>query len=149
VVFDSAGNLYGTTGGGGASNDGTVFELAPPAAPGDPWTETIIHSFNGSDGSNIRDGVVFDQAGNLYGTAFGGGTGSPSDGTVFELSPPLVAGGTWTETTLTSFTGGTGGGQPYAGVLVGPQGTVFGTTSVGGLRNCYSYGCGVVFEIKP
>jgi uncharacterized repeat protein (TIGR03803 family) len=143
VVFDEAGNIYGTTTAGGTHNDGTVFEISPPAAPGDPWTETTIHSFDGTDGNNLRAGVVFDKSGNLYGTTFG------PQGTVFELSPPSIPGGEWTETTLHTFTGSNDGGQPYAGLYINSQGIIFGTTSVGG-GNCVRGLCGgVAFEIKP
>ncbi len=151
VVFDSAGNLYGTSAAGGAYDYGAVWELSPPTTTGDPWTETIINSLTGSNGLNSRAGVVFDKAGNLYGTTFGGGTGNPEEGVVFELSPPAVSGDSWTETVLENFTNGPGGGQLYSGLLVNQQGTIYGTTSTGGLPNCgpYSNGCGVAFELKP
>jgi uncharacterized repeat protein (TIGR03803 family) len=151
VVFDSAGNMYGTSSVGGAYGYGTVWELSPPTTTGAPWTETILDSLTGTNGLNSRAGVVFDKAGNLYGTTFGGGTGNPEDGIVFELSPPAGSGDPWTETVLENFTNGAGGGQLYSGVLVNAQGTIYGTTSVGGLRNCGpdSDGCGVAFEIKP
>jgi uncharacterized repeat protein (TIGR03803 family) len=85
LIFDSAGNLYSTTaggGGGGAYGNGTVFELTPSESG---WTETVLHSFTGSDGSLPTAGLVFDRVGNLYGTTVDGGANG--DGVVFELKP--------------------------------------------------------------
>src|SRR5215472_9499727 len=68
VIFDAAGNLYGTTSGGGTYSGGTVYELSPLAGGG--WTETILHSFNNSnlvDGCEPYGGLAIDSAGNLYG----------------------------------------------------------------------------------
>jgi uncharacterized repeat protein (TIGR03803 family) len=89
VIFDAAGNLYGTTIYGGVSNQtrlqyGTVFELSPSTGGG--WTETVLHSFGkGTDGRYPRCSLVSDAAGNIYGTTQGGGI--YGYGTVFELSP--------------------------------------------------------------
>jgi uncharacterized repeat protein (TIGR03803 family) len=84
VIFDSVGNLYGTTYQGGANGLGVVFELSPV---GGSWTETVLYSFaGGADGANPLTGVIMDRAGNLYGTV--------SSGAVFELTP---SGGGWTE----------------------------------------------------
>jgi uncharacterized repeat protein (TIGR03803 family) len=88
LVFDSAGNLYGTTQSGGPSCStdsdgcGLVFELSPS---GGGWSETILHAFTGTDGSTPTAGVVFDSKGNLYGTTTNGG--AYNKGAVFELSP--------------------------------------------------------------
>ena len=83
LTFDAAGNLYCTTSGGGTGCFGTVFELESGT-----WTETILHSFvdNGRDGAGPWAGVVFDSAGNLYGTTVAGGGGSGC-GTLFEIIP--------------------------------------------------------------
>jgi uncharacterized repeat protein (TIGR03803 family) len=91
LIFDAAGNLYGTTIGGGTYVGGTVFELTPTAGGG--WTETVLHSFNqnGTDGYSPHAGLIFDSAGNLYGTTRWGGT--YGDGTVFELTPNGSGGG--------------------------------------------------------
>jgi len=74
LVFDTAGNLYGTTAGGGTYGGGVAFELVP-ASSGE-WTETILHHFgNGTDGYDPQAEMVFDSAGNLFGTTQFGGTG--------------------------------------------------------------------------
>jgi uncharacterized repeat protein (TIGR03803 family) len=93
LIADSKGNLYGTTLSGGASNDGTVFELMPPASPGGTWTETVLHAFTGgSDGSIPYAGLIAGKGipntttFGLYGTTFAGGASNV--GTVFELIEP-------------------------------------------------------------
>jgi uncharacterized repeat protein (TIGR03803 family) len=84
LVLGPNGVLYGTTVYGGASDRGTVFELAPPASPGGTWTETILHSFDGADGYNPM-GIALGPDGTLYGTTLSGGT--LNQGTVFALTP--------------------------------------------------------------
>ena len=79
LVADSKGNLYGTTTEGGASNDGTVFELAFGT-----WTLTTLVSFTGTNGGDPEAGLVIDNNGNLFGTASSGGTAN--DGTLFEVA---------------------------------------------------------------
>src|SRR5579863_1601612 len=78
LVADSAGNLYGTTEAGGAASCscGAVFELSPPTASGGAWTETILHSFQGgtADGAKPVGTLIFDSAGNLFGTTISGGS---------------------------------------------------------------------------
>jgi uncharacterized repeat protein (TIGR03803 family) len=150
LIFDAAGNIYGTTefGGTGECTNGfgcgTVFELSPSASGS--WTETILHDFQGTDGWEVHAGLVMDAAGNLYGTTANGG--AYSQGTVFELSPGKN--GSWTETTLHNFTGGTDGGVPWGSVILDAAGNVYGMTSAGGgtSSEC-KYGCGVVFELSP
>jgi uncharacterized repeat protein (TIGR03803 family) len=145
LVFDAAGNLYGTTqAGGGTPNSGIVFELSPTTA--DSWRETVLYRFTGrSDGRNPIAGLVFDAAGNLYGTTqFGGDT---SDGVVFELSPNFSGG--WTETVLHAFNRNDGE-FPEASVIFGASGNLYGTTTIGGdLTACGGFGCGVVYELSP
>ena len=107
LIFDAAGNLYGTTYYGGIHGAGTVFELSPTAGGG--WTEKVLHSFgSGTDGQCPYAGLIFDAAGNLYGTTDGGGI--HGGGTVFELTP--TGGGGWTEKVLHSFGNGTDGDYP-------------------------------------
>jgi len=142
VVFNKSGALFGTTNGGGVSNAGTVFELAPPAVAGAAWTETLIYSFeDGADGAYPGAGLAFDANGALYGTAEFGG--SANDGTVFQLKPPAVAGGPWTFTALHAFAG-TDGANSYGSLVVAKSGVVYGTTLLGG-----KYGYGTIFELSP
>jgi hypothetical protein len=137
-VFDSAGNLYGTTQLGGSSNCtegcGTVFELSPRDGG---WEETVLYRFaGGDDGAYPAASLTLDSAGNLYGTTFEGGIA----GTIFELSPTPDA--TWTETVLYRFTGGLDGGSPLASLIFDRTGSIYGTAAAGG-----KYGAGVVFKV--
>ena len=153
VAIGSGGVLYGTTfdGGtgsncnGGQSGCGTVFSMTPPAAPGGAWTETVIHNFaGGSDGSYPFPGSILlvGPGGVLYGTTEVGGTSN--SGTVYSLTPPPAPGGAWTETVLYSFTGGSDGSEPLVGVVFGPGGLLYGTTTAGGTANS-----GTVFALQP
>jgi uncharacterized repeat protein (TIGR03803 family) len=156
LIFDAAGNLYGTTNAGGAYQTacgghacGAVFELSPN---GDgTWTETVLHSFgNGTDGREPVAGLIFDADGNLHGTTYSGGV--QGSGTVFELTPG--ANGTWAETVLHSFCSArkcADGGGPSAGVILDAAGRLYGTTVLGGSRTrlCGNRGCGVVFQLEP
>jgi uncharacterized repeat protein (TIGR03803 family) len=155
LIADQAGNLYGTTynGGGGpyfVGCCGTVFEVSPPAAPGDPWTETVLYSFQGGTDGGAPDGsLVFDQTGNLYGTTTQGGQNAecPNCGTVFELTPPANVGGAWTETILHRFTGlidNSDGAGPIGALVFDKAGNLYGTTYVGGLLSD-----GTVFQLSP
>ena len=106
VIFDPSGNLYGTTVYGGDFGDGTVYKLTPNSDGS--WTESVLHSFNGSDGHDLVAGLVFDATGNLYGTATHGG--AYGHGVVFKLAPN--SDGSWTESTIHDFRGGKDGGYP-------------------------------------
>jgi uncharacterized repeat protein (TIGR03803 family) len=150
VIMDSAGNLYGTTVDGGSSNAGLVFELSPTVSG--VWNQTVLYSFTGgSDGGNPFAALIFDSAGNLYGTTEYGGV--YSDGTVFKLSPG--ASGTWTESVIHSFAGyPADGSYPAASLVFDSKGNLYGTTSTGGSSaNCLvkkkPAGCGTVFEMSP
>jgi uncharacterized repeat protein (TIGR03803 family) len=196
VVFGPDGSLYSTTyAGGGSCNGnnqgcGTVFKLQPPASSCQSvscsWTETILHSFNGIDGTGPLGAVVFDQqgnvdgatnsggfqnggtvfqldasggymesilfhpygypgssvhmdhAGNLYGSTF---TGMDGPGTIYELTP---SGSNWTSTQLYTFTGGSDGGYPLAGVIFDNAGNLYGATTAGGAGQG-----GTVFKLSP
>ena len=141
-LVSHAGSLYGATLLGGASNSGAVYELTPPAAGGKTWTETVLYSFTGAnDGGQCWGNVVFDSAGALYGVTLAGGTGLA--GTVYQLTPPAVSGGAWTEAVLHSFTGGADGGSP-AGIMFGSNGSLYGTATTGGTANQ-----GAVFQLTP
>src|SRR5271165_6316370 len=135
LIFDAAGNLYGTAANGGANGLGIVFELSPGASAGGAWTEKVLYSFQGgtTDGANPeRVTLVRDAKGNLYGTTkFGGAYGSnTAGGTVFELSPGT--GGAWTEKVVYSFGSGIDAAQPVAGVTLDAAGNLYGTTFGGG-----------------
>lgn len=141
LIFDSSGNLYGTTVGGGAYNYGSVFELSPTADGA--WTLKLLHSFdfNGTDGFGPEAGVVFDSSGNLYGTTSGGGPGK-GFGTVFELSP--VTGGTWTEKVLYSVSSWSAGTYLTGTPVFDSAGNLYATTYSGAAHDG-----GVVFELTP
>jgi len=145
LIFDVAGNLYGTTVEGGIHNLGTVFELTPTQGGG--WTETVLHSFGrGTDGAGPYGSLIFDGAGNLYGTTQLGGI--HNGGTVFELTP--MQGGGWTETVLHSFNdNGADGAYPLASLIFDAAGNLYGTTQQGGIHSCKGKTCGTVFEMTP
>ena len=131
VTRDGAGNLYGTATFGGKHNAGSVFKISSSGK------ETILYSFtNGNDGGNPYAGLVRDAAGNLYGTAFFGG--SNGFGTVFKVD---VANNF---TVLHTFTGGTDGGNPWGGLTIDAAGNLYGTNSVGGVT-----GNGIVYKLTP
>ncbi len=149
LIMDAAGNVYGTTEEGGQGGGfcqsygcGTVFELSP--SDGGGWAETVLYSFNGSDGSQPDASLVMDAAGNLYGTTIQGGPYCApfGCGTVFELSPS--AGGGWTETTLYNFKEQPDGALPESSLILDAAGNLYGTTTQGG-----SADYGTAFEISP
>jgi uncharacterized repeat protein (TIGR03803 family) len=139
LSFDSAGNMYGTTGVGGTVGNGTVFKLV---RSGNQWNYSVIYNFeDASKGWAPEAGVIVDSAGNLYGTTVNGG-GTSSYGVVYELSPS--AGG-WSSRVLHSFSAGyNDGGWPEASLIMDAAGNLYGTTSGGGT----GYG-GTVFELSP
>jgi len=183
LIRDSAGNLYGTTSGGGTSNAGVVFKVDPSGH------ETVLYTFTGGDdGGSPLAGLIQDDAGNFYGTTDGGGAssagvvfkldnrgresvlysftggadgaypvwvtlardaagnlyGTTQDGGAFDQGVVFKVDPSGHETVLHSFTGGEDGALPYTGVILGPQGQLYGATPFGGKANV-----GVVFEIKP
>jgi uncharacterized repeat protein (TIGR03803 family) len=134
LVFDSSGNLFGTTPKGGLNGYGVVYELSP--AGDGSWKTTLVHKFYGSqrDGIAPYSAVTFDSAGNLYGSTYSGG--AYNYGTVYQLVPG--SNGEWTENVLYAFTGGsTDGGNPYGGVTLDSSGHVYGTSG------------GSVYELTP
>lgn len=149
LIFDAAGNLYGTTGGvrGGF---GAVYELTPTASGF--WNETTLHAFSFADGVQPNGTLIFDAAGNLYGVAAGGGLGTGTRctnrvggcGTVFELSPSASG---WTETVLLDFTHNVNGADPRGGLVMDAAGNLYGTTTAGGGNSGVDYG--TVFELSP
>ncbi len=151
LVSDGKGNFYGATQAGGACNGGaecgTVFKVA---FTGGKWKESVIYTFTaGTDGDVPRGGVIIDKTGNLYGTTNYGGDATCNCGTVFELKPPAVQGGSWTESTLHTFTGVPDGYYPEAGLAFSKGSALYGTTSSGGLCKGNTAGCGTVFQVQP
>jgi len=142
VIFDSQGNLYGSTSYGGVDyvgGYGVAFELTPTSSGA--WQETVLHTFlNGGPGGYSPNPLVFDSAGNLYGTANSGGSGG--HGTVFQLVQ--WSSGAWSEVVLHSFPSDFSDGRYPNGLLVDSKGNLYGTTNQGG-----SAGGGTVFEITP
>jgi uncharacterized repeat protein (TIGR03803 family) len=137
LTSDGKGNFYGTTTRGGLGY-GTAFELSPNSNGG--WNETVLYSFKGeADGEAPYSDLVFDGLGNIYGTTPLGGANWL--GVVFELTP---VGGSWTETVLYSFKGGTDGASPISGLIFDKAGNLYGTTLYGGVDES-----GTVFELSP
>lgn len=146
LIVDSDGNLYGTYASGGSHGHGYVFELSPASAGS--WSLTDIHDFNGRNGAEsttddangLLGGMIMDTAGNLYGTAGSGGSGTACDGgcgVIFRLKRES---GRWVGTVLHSFNG-IDGMNPDAALLMDASGNFYGTTTGGG-----SSGFGAVFE---
>jgi uncharacterized repeat protein (TIGR03803 family) len=136
-VIASGGVLYGTTFYGGANSDGgSAYSLTPS---GNSWTEALLYSFgaSASDGVNPHAPLVYAGSGVFYGTTYNGG--ASSSGTVYEL---VDSGGTWTETVLYSFSGGSDGSNPHSGLVIDGSGVLYGTTVLGG-----SHGKGVVYSL--
>lgn len=125
------GNFYGTTSQGGVAGGGTVYQLTPA---GDL---AVVYAFSGADdGASPYAGVIQGTDGNFYGTTYQGGAFGV--GTVFQLTP------TGAITVLYPFTGGADGAYPYAGVIIGVDGSLYGTTSQGAAN-----GGGSVFQLLP
>lgn len=139
LIFDTKGNLFGATGPDSAGFDGAVYELTP--GTGSAWTEKIIYRFTEQSDYYPGAHLAFDSQGNLYGTV---ADGSNIYGGVFELSPQ--SDGTWSESTIYSFTGESNGdgNHPVGGVVLDSKGNVYGMTQTGGAFNF-----GTVYELSP
>src|SRR5579862_1363841 len=138
LVMDRAGNLYGTSVQGGTFGGGTVFQVTPAGV------HTVLYNFTGgADGGEPYKGVTLDPEGNLYGTAVTGGGGSCEGGcgVVFKVTN---SSGTWSQSVIHTFTGGSDGSGPGSPVAIDKQGNVWGTTPTGGAN-----GMGVVYQLKP
>jgi uncharacterized repeat protein (TIGR03803 family) len=134
VIFDTSGNLYGTTCCGTSHNAGTVFELTPAEGG---WSEKLLYVFQGSsDGKEPDTALIFDNRGNLYGSTIFGGTGR--GGTVFELTR---AGDSWTFSVLYSPRGNIG---PDGTLILDAVGNLYGTTQQDG-----EYLLGSAFKLTP
>ncbi len=143
LVFDKAGNAYGTTVVGGTGY-GTVLKLSP--TKNGEWKETVLYSFTGgSDGKNPYGGVTLDGSGNLYGTTVAGGSGGACAGdgcgVVYKLTKSH---GAWTQSVLYNFTGGNDGFGPGNALIFDKAGNLYGSTPDGGKQ-----GFGVVYTLIP
>ena len=141
LVFDSAGNIYGTTAEGGTTRPicgpgcGTVYMLSRLQGP---WSETLIYQFGDGPAFHPYAGVSFDSTGNLYGTTLLGG--SPDGGVAYQLTP---ANGSWSPAIVHNFSPQNDGARPSAGLLPDNAGNLYGATGTGG-----SGGGGTVFELS-
>lgn len=137
-VIMNGGVLYGTTFyGGGKASDGTVYSLTPS---GKSWTEKVLHKFGGTpDGANPHAALVYAGNGVYYSTTYNGG--ASGHGTVFELKD---TNGTWKESVLYSFSGGSDGSNPHSALIVDSTGALYGTTVLGG-----AHGKGTVYKLTP
>jgi len=207
VIFDQAGYLYGTTSGGGQNGSGdfcyqgiygptTVYQLTPS---GSGWTENVLYTFPSGSGDLVYSPLIFDESGSLFGAACNGGLSDSSGGLVFKLMPSggkwdysglynfsggpgggpvqslfmdsagnlygttstdgahgfgsvfklTLSNGTWTQTVLHDFTGGSDGAYPWGTPVFDANGNIYGTTYGGGTGGSCDIGCGVVWEITP
>ena len=150
AALDSFGNVYVSTNGGGTLNEGFILRFSKSA--GGVWTGNTIYTFQGGNDGAIPWNMVLDSAGNLYGeTEFGGGANNV--GAIFKLSP--IGGGKWAETVIYRFSGGDDGAFPVGGLIFGSDGSLYGTTQMGGGGGtCLNgseglYYCGTVFKLTP
>jgi hypothetical protein len=139
--------LYGGAGGGTSTNNaGVVYQVKEVSGV---WQQTVIYDFTGGDDGGTPGPLIADSAGNLYGSA--GSYGQYNWGLIYELSP---SNGSWTQTVLYTFTGGSDGGSPFAKLVRDHSGNLYGTTYTGGdvgqcgWANPFD-GCGVVFKLAP
>ena len=143
LTTDGRGSLYGTTSYAGYERGGTVYELSPRNGG---WSLAILHTFSSDDGYEPFGGVVFDRAGNLYGTtAFGPGNACSGEGcgTVFQLVPSQSG---WIENILYDFQNGSDGENPVGGLIIDSSGSLYGTTPFGQGRDGTNP---IVFELTP
>ena len=120
---------------------GTVFQLSPPEAAGDPWTETVLYAFQGGADSSSPVTLITGKNGHLIGATY---PGTESDhGTVFELKPP-APGGAWTKSLLYRFSGANDGIWPIGNLIQAKDGAVYGTCAAGG-----ETGFGTVYQLTP
>jgi uncharacterized repeat protein (TIGR03803 family) len=157
LVFGPAGSLYGTVAYGGVGDIpfcgfagcGFVFKLA--SGTGGGWHETTLYTFTGGTDGGVPNGLVLDSSGRIYGSTLYGGTppcgGKTGCGVVFRLISGVSG---WRESVIYTFTG-TNGKNPAANLFQDASGTLYGTTTEGGIKNsnCDASGCGLVFKLAP
>jgi uncharacterized repeat protein (TIGR03803 family) len=140
LTMDPSGNLFGATQAGGSGGEGVAYELSP-SANGGGWTYTILHAFGGNDGGLPNSELpLLDSAGNLLGTTTTGGR--HGGGTIWKLTAPQN-GKAWTKSVLHSFAGSPDGNAPLAGLTADIDGSLVGTTEMGGID------VGTIFRIVP
>jgi len=159
LVIGTGGVLYGTTQQGGTltapcpvkpnpdDGCGTVYQLTPPSAEGEPWTETVLHRFANKtrlDGHWPFAGLTLGADGVLYGTTEYGG--EQSGGTIFQLTPPVSPGEPWTYSVIVNLTSGNGF-TPECVLAIDANGNLYGTAPDGG--DYYPSTNGTVFETTP
>jgi len=139
LIAGPGGSFYVTT-------TGLVLQFQPPVVTGGPWNVTTIYTLAGGPGGGEPLSLLVGPNGVLYGTTQAGGTAPAGGGTVFELIPPATEGGSWTENVLYSFKGRYDGSTPNA-VILGPNGTLYGTTF--GTTVGAPPGLGSVWQLTP
>jgi len=164
LAVDTDGAIYGTLGGyesQDSTNVGAIFKLTPPTSRSKDWTETILYKFrsgpNGSDpsdGALPEGGTLIGPDGVLYGTTTAGGLWLGPDGyggcgTVFSLTPPASGKNTWTEKVIYRFKAEPDGCTPNANLVLGKDGSLYGTTQYGGIDPYNHGGLGTVFKLIP
>jgi uncharacterized repeat protein (TIGR03803 family) len=148
VIVGPQGQLYGTTLYGGAYTYGTVYELAPPVSSGGAWAEIVLHSFGDQSGDVYPyAGLALGPGGALYGVTEAGGSSSLpfTNGTVYQLKPPIGTSTHWPESVLYQFMGGIDGQNPLASLVIGPGKALYGTTFAGSGASVN----GTVFRVTP
>lgn len=142
LIADNKGNLYGVTLVGGEYGNGIIFKLVPGKSG---YKEKILYNFTGGDDGGQPIGAVLGKGGAIIGVTQLGNSNCYFCGKVFMLAP---SGGGYTESTLYSFDGGSGGNLPQAGVTIDSEGSIYGTTYYGGDLSCGNGGgCGIVFKL--
>jgi uncharacterized repeat protein (TIGR03803 family) len=149
VTIGPDGTLYGSAKGGEMCDPdvcGVIFRLQPPfticRSTYCPWMETLLHTFSNEGGAGPSSQLIFDNAGNMYGTtAYNFGGINSND--VFQMSR---SNGQWVYTNLYTFTGGSDGKYPY-GLTFDSAGNLYGAAAGGGLSGCQNYGCGTLWEL--
>jgi len=135
MVEGSDSNFYGTTGGGGTGNIGTIFRMTPSGMV------TTLYSFTGAkDGMFPYAGLLLASDGNFYGTTMESFDSDATGGTVFRITP------SGTFTLLYDFPGVSGGSSPFAGLVQGDDGKLYGTTFSGSGAGSF-FGAGTVFQM--
>lgn len=150
LAIGSGGVLYGTSEHGGYQGLGAVFSVTPPAVPGGTWTTTLIYSANllNDIGTHPKSGVAIGSGGVLYGTTTT--VGQIRSGTVYALTPPPTPGGAWSAGLVHLFESLAEGFDPgVAGVVIGTNGAMYGTTTAGGTGTACMQGCGTVYMLAP